>query len=261
MPEMTKYEPGTPSWVDLGTSDIDAASRFYNGLFGWDVSEAGDDEQTGGYRMATLNGKPVAGLGPQMDPGPPRWATYVTVEDVDVSAATAQKAGGNVIMPPMDVLDVGRMAVVQAPAGAFVSLWQPLAHAGSGLVNEPGTLTWDELTVRDKVAEAKAFYAALFGWGADTQPMGDGEYTIFNRGGQGVAGLLQMNDQWPEHVPPHWAVYFGVADADAAAAKAGELGAHVVQPPTDIPGVGRFATIADPQGAVFSVIALSGGGI
>jgi predicted enzyme related to lactoylglutathione lyase len=184
----------------------------------------------------------------------------VTVDDVDVSAATAEKAGGNVIVPPMDVLDVGRMAVVQDPIGAFVSLWQPLAHAGAGLVNEPGALCWNELVTRDP-QPAKAFYAALFGWDAQTDQMGDGEYTMFNLGGRGIAGMLQMNDQWPEHVPPHWAVYFAVEDTDASCAQAAELGAHVVQPPTDIPDVGRFATLADPQGAVFSIIALAHGPI
>jgi uncharacterized protein len=160
-----------------------------------------------------------------------------------------------VLVPPMDVLDVGRMAVFADPQGAVVSVWQAGAHPGAELVNEPGTWTWSELLTTD-VEAATRFYVDVFGW--TTDPKGDGptpEYVEWQVGGRSVAGMMQKPPTMPAEVPPHWAVYFAVADADSAAARVQELGGRVHVPPTDIEP-GRFAAVADPAGAVFNVIAL-----
>jgi uncharacterized protein len=255
MAERTSYEPGTPSWVDLSTSDVDASARFYGALFGWDVQSAGPVEETGGYGMFTLNGKQVAGVGPIMQEGqPPAWSTYVATDDADAAAARAKEAGGMVAVEPMDVMDAGRMAFLAHPAGGFVGLWQAGRHTGAELVNEPGALTWNELHTRD-VDGAKAFYAALFGWTADDQPMGDMTYTVLNLGDNQIGGMMPMRPDVPDEVPAFWLTYFAVTDCDAAVAKAQEHGASVITPAMEIEGVGRFALLADPHGATFAVIA------
>ena len=164
MSERTSYEPGTPSWVDLSTPDVDASARFYGGLFGWEVEAAGTPEETGGYAMFKLRGRNVAGVGPIMQEGqPPVWSTYVSTDDADAAVARAQQAGGAVIVEPMQVMDAGRMAFVAHPSGGYVGLWEPARHIGAELVNEPGALDWNELHTRD-VDGAKGFYSALFGW-------------------------------------------------------------------------------------------------
>lgn len=254
MSERTSYTPGTPSWVDLGSPDLDAAVEFYGALFGWDVHEAGDPEQTGGYRMAYLSDKPVAGMMPLMQEGqPPAWTTYVSVEDADATAAAVREAGGSVIAEPMDVMDVGRMAVFADPAGAVFSIWQPRAHPGAGLVNEPGAFTWNELNTRDPGA-AKPFYAAVFGWDIEDHEMeGMGTYTEWKQGEDPMGGMMDMRGRVPDEVPPHWLTYFAVEDTDATVEKVKELGGGVAFGPIDIPA-GRFAVVHDPHGAMFAVI-------
>ena len=251
--EMTEYEPGVPSWIDLGTSDIAGASAFYGGLLGWETSPEGPPE-AGGYRMFLLRGKPVAGLGPQMNPGPPFWASYVTVDDADVAAARTVELGGHVIVEPMDVLDVGRMAVLVDTIGAVFSVWQPKLHIGAEIVNEPGSLGWNELLSTD-VDASIAFYGGLFGWDAETQSGGPMPYTEWKLSGRSIGGMMPKPEMMPAEVPAHWAVYFIVEDADASAAKVTELGGTVVMPPMDIEP-GRFAVISDPQGATFNIMKL-----
>lgn len=251
--ETNGFDHGVPSWADLGTPDIEAAAQFYAGLFGWTVEDEGPPE-AGGYRMCTLRGRPVAGLGPQMNPGPPVWATYVTVNDADAAAEAVKAAGGQEVMAPMDVLDVGRMAVFTDQAGAFFSVWQAKAHTGAGIVNEPGSMSWNEL-VTDDVEGSKAFYNAVFGWGAETHE-GDMPYTEWKLGDRSVGGMLPKPPDMPEEAPPYWGVYFAVEDTDAAVAKVSELGGSVVMPPMDIEP-GRFAVVADPAGAMFTVIKLA----
>jgi uncharacterized protein len=258
MPEVSEYAPGTPSWVDLASPDPDASARFYGGLFGWDAAETGPVEETGGYRMLQLRGRNVAGLGPtQSETQPAMWTTFVGTDDADAVAARVRDAGGQVVMEAFDVLGVGRMAVFADPGGAYFSVWQPQAHHGADLVNEPGALSWNELATRD-IDGAKAFYAAVFGWDAETNAYGETSYSEWKLGGRSIGGMIAMNEQWPADVPSHWMVYFAVEDADAAVARAEELGGRVAVPPTDTPA-GRFAVLNDPHGAVFSVIALAAG--
>jgi predicted enzyme related to lactoylglutathione lyase len=252
---MPDYAPGTPSWVDLGSPDVDASISFYGSLFGWSVSEPGPPE-AGGYRFFEQDGKMVGGLGPLMMEGqPPAWLNYVTVADADATVATARDAGGTIHVEPMDVMDVGRMAVVADPTGAAFGLWQPRRHTGAEIVNEPVSLSWNELNTRD-VEAAKPFYNAIFGWDADTAKMGDIEYTTWQLNGNPVGGMIAMSDQIPDQVPAHWLAYFAVTDCDATLAKARASGANVMFGPTDTPA-GRFAVLADPHGAVFGVIKLS----
>jgi predicted enzyme related to lactoylglutathione lyase len=253
--ERNEYAPGTPSWVDLGTSDLDAAAAFYEGLFGWDCQSAGPEEETGGYRMFFYKGRPQAGLGPQQNPGPPYWTTYVSVADADETAAKVEAAGGMVFVPPMDVLDVGRMAVFADPAGAVISIWQPGTHPGTGVVNEPNTLCWNELSTRDTAA-AQKFYEAVFGWGVSDNA--GGQYFEWQNAGATVGGMMPMPPGMPSEVPSHWLVYFAVSDTDAAVATATKLGGGVTMPATDLEP-GRIAVMSDPQGAMFAVITMKEG--
>ena len=252
--EMEQYEHGVPSWVDVGSPDVDATVAFYSALFGWDVPEG--PPETGGYRIATLRGKTVAGVGPQMNPGPPAWSTYVNVANADEVIGRVKDNGGTVLMEPMDVMDVGRMAFFADPAGAVIGVWQPGSHPGAGLVNEPGTYCWSELMTTDVDGAAK-FYGAVFGWGAEGAgpPGGPVMYTEWKVGGRSVGGMMAKPDTMPAEIPPYWGVYFAVADADATVAKIEELGGSVMMGPEDIEP-GRFAVASDPTGAVFSILEL-----
>jgi predicted enzyme related to lactoylglutathione lyase len=252
----TEYEHGVPSWVDLATPDMKASKAFYDGLFGWE-GQTTEDPAAGGYTMFTLNGENVAGGAPLMSPDqPPAWTTYISVDDADQVAEAVAANGGKVVFPPMDVMDVGRMAVFADPSGAAFAVWQPRAHKGADIVNEPGALCWNELLTRDP-AGAKSFYPAAFGWDSRTSPFGDVEYTEWLVGERSVGGLMEMTDEnFPPDMPSHWMVYFAVADCDASVGRVSELGGTVVVEPTTIP-VGRFAVCRDPHGASFSIIALN----
>ncbi len=256
MPIRTSYAQGTPNWVDLQTTNTGAAKAFYSGLFGWTY----DDQPTPQgpvYSMAVLGGHPVAAIAPQSPElaaagAPPMWNTYLAVDSVDEATAKVEAAGGKVAMAPFDVMDAGRMAFVIDPAGAGVALWQANQHIGAALVNEPGAVIWNELVTGDP--GVVTFYQHVVGLTTSTMDMGDGQYTVFEVGGQQVGG--SMTPQMPG-VPNHWHVYFAVANADAVAAKAAEMGGAVVAEPFDMP-VGRMAVIADPQGAVFSILQPAG---
>lgn len=245
MPERSSYAPGTPSWVDIGTPDTAASSRFYGALFGW-TAAIDPRPEAGGYGMFTIDGKNVAGVGPQQDTSmPPYWSVYVTVADVDQTLKQAGASGGEVVAGPMDVFDAGRMGVIRDAVGSFVSIWQPNQHIGAQLVNEPGTFTWSELATTD-LAKARDFYTSLFGWGVD----GDGgnDAALFTVDGNMVCGAHRAGDG----EFPAWSVWFAVEDCDASAASAAELGAATVMPPNDM-DFGRGAVLADPQGAVFGI--------
>ena len=258
MTEMTTYAPGTPCWVDLGSPDIDASIDFYGALFGWDVPESENAEQTGGYRLATLRGNSTGGMMPLMQEGqPPAWSTYVSVEDADATAEKVKQAGGQVIAEPMDVLELGRMAVFSDPTGAVFGVWQPGSFAGAELVNEPNTFSWNELNTRDPDA-AKSFYGTVFGWTARDMDMGEaGNYTTLRLAGaaeddDSIGGLLDMRGRVPEEVPPHWLTYFTVDDLDATLERTKGAGGSTIFGPMEMQ-MGRLAVLADPQGAKFGV--------
>jgi uncharacterized protein len=256
MAETNGFETGKFCWADLVTTDPDAAKGFYSSLFGWDIEDMPIPDG-GTYSMAKVKGRYVGALSAQMDQErsqgiPPHWNVYVSVDDVDTFAKRAEAAGGTILMSPFDVLDSGRMSVVADATGAVFCMWQPQEHPGFGLVNEPGTMDWNELLSPDP-EKTRAFYTELFGWKAETMPMGDaGDYTVFNLGETPVAGLMKT----PEGVqmPPSWTVYYNVADCDASAAKVTELGGTIYFGPQFMETVGKFATCADAQGAVFAII-------
>lgn len=262
MTEMTSYAQGTFSWVELGTTDLADAQRFYGGLFGWEPGEVATPEGVN-YTLERLDGHDVVGMYQLLEQQSaqgirPHWLSYVAVDDVDQTAERVSGLGGTVVAPPMDVMDMGRMAVVQDPSGAIFALWEARNHPGSGMVNEPGSLTWNELATR-QAHDVAGFYCSLFDWTGEERQMGPLKYTSFLNGDQPVGGMLQMTEEWGQ-MPPNWMVYFAVADCDAAAARAAELGAAVPVPPTDLPGVGRFALIQDPQGAMFSIVTMENQG-
>lgn len=256
MAERTNYTPGTFAWTDLATTDQDAAKRFYGQLFGW----AANDQPAGEgivYSMMQIDGKDVAAIAPQppqqSEAGvPPAWQSYISVASADEAADRAQKLGATVHAPPFDVMEAGRMAVIQDPQGAFFMVWEPKRHIGASLVNGPGLLTWNELATPDLEASAD-FYRQLFDWKLEPFEGMEMPYmAIATADGHGNGGIRPAT----EAEPPYWLVYFGSDDIDASLAEATGLGATQLVGATDI-GVGKIAVLQDPQGAVF---ALYGGG-
>jgi predicted enzyme related to lactoylglutathione lyase len=244
--------------VDLTTPDVDGAKAFYGELFGWTAEDAGDPAQTGGYAMFHDHGRRVAGVGPIMgEDQPTYWSTYFATDDVDALTARVKDAGGNVLVEPMDVMDAGRMAIYAHPSAGMFGAWQAGNHTGAQLVNEPVSFTWNSLMTRDLDA-ATAFLTAIFeGIRAESQDVGGEPYTILMIGENGIAGVTPMPPGVPDEAPAFWNVSFAVADTDATAARATELGGSVIMEPMDMPGVGRIAGVADPYGAAFSIAKLA----
>ncbi len=258
MQETPQYAPGTFCWIELATSDNEAAKKFYTELFGWTFMDnpMGPDMV---YTMLRKNDQEVGALFkmmPEMSAMgiPPHWMSYASTENADETTDKAKSLGGTVMKEPFDVMEFGRMSVIQDPTGAVFSLWQGRQHKGAGLINAPGALCWNELMTTD-TARAGDFYSGLFGWGKDVQSFGPMEYTMFTKGGAPTAGMFQISPEMGE-IPPNWLVYFAVDDCDTATQKATELGGSVMKPPDDIPGIGRFSILTDPQGAAFAVIKL-----
>jgi predicted enzyme related to lactoylglutathione lyase len=252
-PEIT---PGAPCWIDLMTSDIVTARQFYGELFGWEC-QAGDEEKYGGYTTARKNGKMVAGL-MQKDAEqagmPDMWSTYLRSDDAAATAAAVTANGGQVYVPPMDVPEQGYMAIFGDASGAAVGVWQPREMKGYELVAEPGAAAWHELMAKDYDAAVK-FYREVFGW--ETAVMSDTpefRYTTLGSGDSAKAGIMDAAGSLPAEVPSYWQVYFNVEDADASVEKAVSLGAAVFHAAEDSP-FGRMATLADPTGAIFKIIA------
>jgi predicted enzyme related to lactoylglutathione lyase len=242
-----------PAWVDLATTDADAARDFYAKLFGWSL-EVSDDPQYGGYATARLSDQSVAGVGPKQegDHSPTAWSLYIGTDDVDGLAKKVQDAGGNVVAPPFDVGDQGRMAVFSDPSGAFISAWQAagMTQFVSGI---PDAFGWAELNARG-LGRAITFYETVFGWTHTEQPFGEGDvYTQIEHDGQPIAGAMEMDAQIPVETPSYWLIYFTVDDVDGRFQKAIELGGREMVAPTDMPG-GRFAIVSDPQGAAFGIL-------
>lgn len=262
MAEITSHAPGTPSYIDLATTDLDAAKSFYTTLFGWDTEDS-PLPYGGVYTSFSKNGRTVAGgytMSPEMaDMGaPPHWATYITVADADATAESITAARGSLITQPFDVMTAGRMAVAKDPIGATFSVWQPNESIGSYLANEPGALTWVELQTSDTEA-SEEFYGTIFGWTARTEKMPTGEYTSFMLGESPVAGMMEIRPEWGP-VPPNWSIYLAVEDCDAAIEKAAALGGAIAMEPMDVPEAGRFALLQDPQGAMFFIMSATGNG-
>jgi predicted enzyme related to lactoylglutathione lyase len=247
------WPDGTPCWVDLGAKDIPKAISFYSSQFGWDIEQGGPE--FGGYSMAQLDGRNVAGIGPLMGPpdAPSAWATYFASSDVDATAAKVKKAGGQLVMEPMDVMDAGRMLVASDTTGATFGVWQAGSHSGVQVANVPGAFTWSEHMSRD-FEGAKAFYAAVFGYEyGDMSSDGFSYATLLINGQQVVGGIGGYPGGSENAHPAFWGVYFGTVDTDKAVDLVTGHGGQVVRPAADSP-YGRMAVVADNQGAVFSLI-------
>lgn len=260
MPKRERHAPGTPSWVDLATTDVEGALDFYAAVLGWDYERDPTGEIN--YVMAVVDGHPAAGvfdMPPEMlsEGVPPCWNVYVTVDDADEFAGRVAAAGGAVMRPAIDVPEpgpdaAGRMVIAADPTGAVFCTWAPIAAIGAGIVNAPGAFTWAEVATHDDDA-AEAFYCELFGWEAGTMEGVPDSPTVFTLDGEPVASTSVAP---PPGVPPHWRVSFGVNDVDAACAAATANGGNVIVPPFDW-GPGRMATVADPVGATFDVVTLT----
>lgn len=257
MTQVTSHPPGRWCWMELMTTDPDGAKAFYGDLFGWTFEDmpAGPGMT---YTFCRLHGDDVGALyaqpAEQREAGvPPHWLPYVATGDVDASVAAACDGGGSAI-GPHEVGEAGKSAYVTDPQGAVVGLWWAKEHVGAKRYGEPGALCWAELRTTD-VDAAGDFYSVLFGWerrdsSADAP---SGRYYEWFDGEEAFGGMMPIAEDWGP-VPPHWAIYLLVDDVDALAGRVGELGGVATIPPTDIPGVGRFAGFADPQGAHFLVI-------
>lgn len=242
----TAWPAGTPCWVDYGATDVDAAKEFYGALFGW--SWSGGDPEYGGYLNAERDGRPAAGLGPLTDDGdPPGWTVYFATDDAVAAAAAIRAAGGSVVVEPMEVGPMGTMVVARDPQGHGFGLWQSGEHTGVCVYNEPGSLTWEEAAV-DDLAGAQAFYSRVFGFRFDEIP-DMGGYATFATGERPLGGVGPAEPG----LPRGWSVCFAVGSTDEAVAAVERRGGKVLHPAEDTE-FGRFAVVADPWGAAFSVM-------
>lgn len=252
MPIREAVPNGAPIWIDLASSNPDQSSEFYQQLFGWTAEGTGPD--FGDYVNFFKNGVLVAGLMAQQQPGTPdAWTTYLASPDAEATANAVTAAGGQVLLPPLEVMQLGTMAVVADPGGAVIGVWQAREHHGYGLVREHGAPSWLELQTRDYRA-CVAFYESAFSW--HTEVLGDTDefrYSVLEKDGDQYAGIMDGSSYLPADIPPRWDVYFHVSDVDASAATVEELGGSVVDAAEDTP-YGRIAAVADPTGARFRLM-------
>jgi uncharacterized protein len=253
MGERTSYTPGTFSWADVSTTDQEGAKSFYSGLFGWEAEDlpVGDGIS---YSMMRLDGRDVAAISPQppqqRDAGvPPAWNSYVTVESADAAAERAGQLGATVHAPPFDVMQAGRMAVIQDPQGAFFMVWEARDSIGAELVNGHGALSWNELASPD-VDASIGFYGDLFGWTTEAFEQSPQRYEIIKNGERTNGGIRAIGADEP--TPPNWLVYLGIDDIESGTARAEELGGTKLLGPMDI-GMAKIAVLQDPQGATFAI--------
>ncbi|WP_051835748.1 VOC family protein [Streptomyces sp. NRRL WC-3549] len=248
---VARRTPGAPCWVSLIVHGLSATQEFYSRLFGWEFRPG--PGELGPYARALLHGKEVAGIG-QMPSGrhlPIAWTTYLASEDADVTAEAIRACGGTVAVGPLDAGREGRLAIASDPGGAVFGVWQAGEHLGTALAGAPGTPVWNELVTRETSSVAK-FYQAVFGFDTEAVVSADFDYQTLSLAGRPVAALHGVGHGLPRDRGPHWMTYFEVADTDEAAAHVVELGGQVLQPPRETSG-GRLATVADPEGAVFTI--------
>jgi predicted enzyme related to lactoylglutathione lyase len=252
----TRTDPwpaGTPCWVDLSVPDVEAAVAFYADVIGWTFVDSGPDY--GGYHIAQVDGRAVAGVGPIMQEGqPPAWTVYLASDDVDATAELIGEHGGTIYAGPMDIPGNGRMLIAADPSGGVFGVWQQTGMIGSAVIEEPGAFVWDDAHLHD-VEAGKRFYTAVFGFGyaplgpeAGDVPPDYEAFTIGDRPGGGIGGMMGA----PPGTPSHWLAYFTVADVDAAVAEVGDGGGTVLMAPEDTP-FGRIGVVVDPFGAVFGL--------
>lgn len=255
---MNNYPHGQFCWIELTAANWQQAKNFYTNLFGWTAVDdpIGEDSF---YTSMQIDGKTVAAMyqitPEQQEQGVmTNWLSYIAVDDIDKTCEAATDMGADILSGPHDVFTAGRMAIIQQPKGAVFAIWQGKEHPGIGLRDTTNTLCWNELATKS-ASDSKAFYHNLFHWECNDNAMDGMQYTEFVAAGKSSGGMLEMTEEWGD-TPPHWMPYFQVEDCEQIAAKAESSGATICVPPTDIPEVGRFCVINDPQGATFSVIKL-----
>jgi predicted enzyme related to lactoylglutathione lyase len=255
MPTVERFEPGEFCWIEVATSNQNAAKSFYSALFAWTARDVPIGPGNF-YSLMELEGRIAAGAF-QISPAesaagvPPHWHLYVAVDSADEAAKKTVELGGKVMEGPFDVADRGRAALLQDPTGAFLSVWQPNMRSGLGVVGDAGSFCWADLNTPDQ-DRAKTFYEGLFGWKLKPGKGKESGYLhIVNRenyiGGVPPARQNSAND------PPHWLIYFAVTDVDKTFQRGKDMRARVLLGPMDFEGVGRVAMLADPQGAVFAL--------
>jgi len=252
MPIIGTHAHGAFCWVELATSDSDGAKTFYTALFDWQYQD--DDGGPGTYTTLLRRDQQVGALYQESGPTPPHWSLYINVANADEQAARARKLGASVLQEPFDVMDAGRMAIVQDPVGAVFCLWQARKNKGMGISGEPGAFCWGELTTADDAA-ALHFYRELLGWTSrdSSADAADGHaYTELELDGNPIGGVARLQGK-QAGTPAHWTAYFQVSDCRESTARARNLGASILLDCQEIPAVGRFSMMADPQGAVFSI--------
>ncbi|HJP66710.1 MAG TPA: VOC family protein [Actinomycetota bacterium] len=254
MGEVTQYPPGHFCWIDLGSTDVEAAKAFYGRLLGWEFADVPGGDPSATYTMCLRGSLDVAGMHGHADEEGSSWTSYVSVDDAESVTAKAMELGGRVVVEPLDVPGASRMAVIADPAGTVVALWQSKGYSGARLVNEIGAWAWNELTTPD-LDGAKAFYGELFGWTATDLAIGIPRAS-FSLGDRLIGGAHEPSEGEP--TTPRWTISFLVEDADAGAAMVQELGGRVLMPVMEIP-IGKFAVVADPSGAAFTINAVPGG--
>ncbi len=250
MGERTSHPPGTFSWTDLSTPDPDGAKRFYTGLFGWETEDLPLPDG-GVYTFLRKDGKEVAALSAAREGQMTAWLSYITVEDADAVASRAAELGATQLGEPFDVMEAGRMGLIQDPTGAVFAVWQPRESIGATLVNGHGALSLNQLNTSDP-DRAREYYSRLFGWRVESVAGGDQPYWGIFNGERLNGGMMQLPAD--AGAPSHWLVYFGIDDLDAAAERISESGGTVMVPKTEVPG-GHFLVARDPQGAVFGLFA------
>ncbi|WP_196138201.1 VOC family protein [Aliikangiella sp. G2MR2-5] len=259
MGKRSEYKNGTFCWPELATSDTDKAKEFYSEVMGWTTTDM--PLECGGYYSMWQLGEDVIGamyklVDDQIKQNiPPHWIGYVSVDSIEETIKKINSLNGKILMGPADVGDAGRMAFVQDPQGANFALWQGLNNKGASLVNDPGSLCWNELATKD-IEAAKSFYCGVFGWTVQTDDSVDHQYTVFYNGEAMAGGMMEMTEEWGD-MPPHWMIYFSVKDTDRQCEVIEKSGGNVCVPPMDIDNIGRFAVVNDPQGATFSIIDLN----
>lgn len=247
-----RHATGTPCWVSLMVHALAATQDFYGALFGWEFQPG--PQQLGPYVRALLNGREVAGIG-QLPPDrhlPIAWTPYLASNNVDLTADTVRLCGGTVGVGPLDAAEAGRLAICSDPSGAVFGIWQGAEHRGTAITGVPGTPAWNELLTFESVNVAK-FYETVFAYEEEPVVSADSDYVTLLIDGRPVAGIHGVGTSLPRDRGPHWVTYFEVADTDETLARVVELGGHVLEPAHDS-AHGRVATVADPEGARFSLI-------
>jgi uncharacterized protein len=247
-----EYPHGTFCWIDLGTTDVDWAKRFYSELLGWTIEDV--DTPDGVYSIARVDGKDVAGMHRHEAGDVHNWDSYIAVDDLGTALDRVPQLGGELTSGPHEIPGSARMAVITDGGGARVCLWQAAGYAGAGLVNETGTWSWNDLSTREP-AGAEAFYTGMFGW--EFREVAPGYWSI-SMGDLLIGGMRTMDDDAPA-IPPNWMPYFVVEDAEKADVRVQELGGRILVPPTEVPA-GRFLVAADPQSAWCGLIEMGPAG-